>query len=398
MGRVWSRAMRRLCFLCLACGLMYTSVPDIAHASSVSNASFNTLIRKAVKARKSGNLEQASELLRQAIALNSMPELLNNLGMVYTELGRYDDAVDMYRKVVDHPDAKDDLKRLDAERIELLEPKLRRAWLSLESKHKSLQVFIDRRVKNWKRKTELEAPPGSCVLQVTSDDGSRTQLEFLDLPAGRRTSVNLSLEQRPRRLGRVLWSPPETPVTEIRIGDYKVAGDVSLLSGIHLQPGSYTIRIRQRGRQSVTQELRVGAGEATELSEVMGGAPIGSDPAVDDRSGPPSLPTLPLVTIGVGVALSGIGGALLHGAHGDRALVREAQGPDGVMTISMAEAVELETSANDQASNGAVLVGLGVAATVTGLVWWWTTGSEGSASQGLWLAPAHDGLAVGGRF
>ena len=397
MGSTWPDTTRRLCCLCIALFLALMIPPPSAHASSVSNASFNALIRKAVKARKKGDLERASEFLRQAIALNSMPELLNNLGMVYAELGRYSDAVDMYQKVVEHPEAKDDLKRLDKERITLLEPKLTRGWIVLETKHKSLQVFIDRAVQDWKRGAELEAPPGRCVLQVTSDDGSRTQLGFLDLPAGRRTTVNLDLQHRPRRMGRALWNPEEIPAKYIRVDDYTLAGDVTILSGIHLQPGAYSIRFGQRDKKSITQAMDSRAGEAFDLSVSVRAAPMGADP-IEDSIAPQGLPVLPMAAVGMGIALSGVGGALLYGAQTDRDRVSDAEGADGVMTIPMAEAVELQSSANDKASTGAILVGLGVAATITGLAWWWTTGQEPSEDQAFWLSPAPDGLAIGGRF
>ena len=63
------------------------------------------IMADAVKARDAGDLDRTVEFLREAYAVKPAPEILNNMGKILEQLGRYREAVDAYQKVADDPKA-----------------------------------------------------------------------------------------------------------------------------------------------------------------------------------------------------------------------------------------------------------------------------------------------------
>jgi tetratricopeptide (TPR) repeat protein len=72
--------------------------PDEALAAPGDEVRFQALLEGAAKARDAGDLEKAATLLGQAIEIEAAPEMLHNYAKVLEELGRYKEAVAVYRR------------------------------------------------------------------------------------------------------------------------------------------------------------------------------------------------------------------------------------------------------------------------------------------------------------
>ncbi|MEC9071871.1 MAG: tetratricopeptide repeat protein [Myxococcota bacterium] len=364
---------------------------------------FEALVNEAVKARNAGDLERTAAMLRQAIEVKPVPEMLNNLGSIYEDLGRYADAVEMYQKVVSNPGADGVLKRLDATRIELLTPKLDRAWLAIGSKAKDLKVFVDGAAADWRPGQEVPVKPGPAAVELATPDGKRTQVVFGNYEAGRRSAVMVSLGKKVTEMGRISWTKTSTRLKGFTVNGYGLSGDLGKLRAVHLAPGRYVVEGKQAGRTPVMKAVQVSAGKTQDLTAMLMGAseavvPEGTTSAEivvegSDSSGA----AIRWGTIGVGAALTGTGIALMSMATADRNQVKDAE-VNGVMTMPMSEAVALEDSANTKGLAGSVLMGLGLAGAVGGAVWMVLDDDEPQTDADAWVAPTAGGLVMGWTF
>src|SRR5262245_25324589 len=98
-------------------------------AGAAAPDEFQVLIDRASDARAAGDLDRALLLLERARAMKSLPELDNNIGRTLQDLGRYREAVEAYRRVVEDPRSGEVLRTLDDNRIRDLKPKIDRALL-----------------------------------------------------------------------------------------------------------------------------------------------------------------------------------------------------------------------------------------------------------------------------
>lgn len=382
--------------------LAVISTPVHAETGS-SEVRFQALVNEAVKARNAGDLERTAAMLRQAIEVKPVPEMLNNLGSIYEDLGRYADAVEMYKKVVANPRADGVLKRLDATRIELLANKLDQGWVAIDSKAKDLKVFVDGEAANWKPGTEVPVKPGPAAVELATPDGQRAQVAFGNYEAGRRTSVTVSLGTKVKEMGRISWTRTVTRLKGFTVNGYALTGDLRKLQAVHLAPGRYVVEGKQAGRAPVMQAVQVSAGQTQDLTAALMGAsevvlPAGTTSAeVVVEGGGSSGNAMRWGTIGVGAALAGTGIALMSMAKADRNQVKDAE-VDGVMTMPMSEAVALEDSANTKGLAGSVLMGLGLAGAVGGAVWLVLDDDDPQTDADAWVAPTAGGLVMGWTF
>ena len=233
---------------------------------------FEALVNEAVKARNAGDLERTAAMLRQAIEVKPVPEMLNNLGSIYEDLGRYADAVEMYQKVVSNPGADGVLKRLDATRIELLTPKLDRAWLAIGSKAKDLKVFVDGAAADWRPGQEVPVKPGPAAVELATPDGKRTQVVFGNYEAGRRSAVMVLLGKKVTEMGRISWTKTSTRLKGFTVNGYGLSGDLGKLRAVHLAPGRYVVEGKQAGRTPVMKAVQVSAGKTQDLTAMLMGA------------------------------------------------------------------------------------------------------------------------------
>ena len=115
----------------------------VTFAPGASAATYEELMQAAKAARKAGDLEACVQALEAAHALRPFPEVYNNLGRIYEQMGRYARGYEIYQAVADDPTADRSLRALDSGRMATLQPKLKRAWLMLTLDAPSARAWVD---------------------------------------------------------------------------------------------------------------------------------------------------------------------------------------------------------------------------------------------------------------
>lgn len=306
---------------------------------------FRTLLDQAAADRSAGRLDDALIKLERAYRLKPSPALLNNLGLLLQELGRYREAADAYRGVLDDPASPENLRQLDRERLLAVEPLLSSGWLVLAPEHHGDEVrACGRRLSPGQ---ENAIPPGVCLVEA-SRDGFYWLGSFAVVP-GRRQELRIEL------------SPP---------GEGQRHGGVQVpLDAVQALVVDGLVLPRQPTRGSLwlllspgTHQLSLGPGHSERL-EIRAGEVSALDPRPSPELAPAALPAVaplpasptasgspwPWVLAGTGVAL-GIGSAVTFTVASDRhsAVFTDLRDEAGVVTsVTQAEAYERESSARD---------------------------------------------------
>jgi hypothetical protein len=89
-----------------------------------SAPTFEQVMDQAQEAREQGDLRRAADLVQQAYNMRPIPELMNNLGKVYEELGDLNKAYQCYELVVNNPKASAKLRKIDRKRMKAIKKRL----------------------------------------------------------------------------------------------------------------------------------------------------------------------------------------------------------------------------------------------------------------------------------
>ena len=175
-----------------ACAL---ALAALAAAPAHSARPMKEIMADAVKARDAGNLNRTVEFLREAYQAKPAPEILNNLGKILEELGRYREAVDAYQKVADDPNADPQLRSLDTSRIAALQPKLNRAWVLPKITPRDSLVYMDGKLIDMPPGVEFPASHRKHVVLVVHPDERQAELRYAKFPLERRTQFSVDLNK-----------------------------------------------------------------------------------------------------------------------------------------------------------------------------------------------------------
>ncbi|MGB0588657.1 MAG: PEGA domain-containing protein [Myxococcota bacterium] len=183
-------------------------------------------------------------------------------------------------------------------------------------------------------------------------------------------------------------------------------GDATTPYALYIKPGDYQVSVRHHGATSEARTLQARAGKTHPLSFKLKtkSAPVAPQaaaattaPSATAVAAAPRYKPRPRTmrialgwsTAGVGIA-SVAGGAILLGlAHADQAAADAAS--------NQIEAQGLIDDANTKMTPGWVLIGVGSAAVVAGVLWAYLNVQKENAEQ-AWIAPSTNGLVLGGRF
>lgn len=303
----------------------------------------------------SGDLEGALRLVEQAHALSPAPEILNNVGFILQEMGRYREAYAIYERVLRDPATDGELAAMDRARMAGLTHKIDRAWVAVEgvtepllfdgqARDLRLEVPLDPRV----HVLELGGPIVT-VLWHRFPIGEKTVLTPADLAVERPAAILLDGE-----------------VESLRIDGYAVA-NVSAQRVI-VEAGRHVIAARLRGRGDVEVEQTLAPGDAVSIAAAF--APILHAALPEVESGPP---IAPIVTLAAGAAAAIAGGGLLVAAEVDRASIRDADRNDEglIVGLTYAEADRRNDRARDESIAGTAVLSTGIAVSAAAVLWWW---------------------------
>lgn len=358
---------------------------------------FDDELDKAIAAKKAGDLEKSLFHLRQAYQARPEPQVMNNIGKALEELGRYREAVEAYKKVVDDPKADANLRALDAGRVSVLQGKLGKSWVVVRLP-KGAKLFVDGQPPTAPPGQEMGVFPGEHLYEVVLGEG-RVYAVVKKFPLDKRTQVNLA----PGTDAGTLDMAGVAGVRKVAVRERWLNTPVESIEELLVPAGEVELKLRPDSGPESSLTVSVAAGKRTAAAgpfrEALGvTSVVKKDPIPTTESG--GAGPMPWVVFGGGVLLVGGGVVLQFVAEGDRDTVRDAARDDnGVITgITSTEAHELQDSANTQSTVAAVMMGVGGAAMVGGLVWALVGGggdteTEGSVDQ-VSVAPAPGGLLL----
>ncbi|MBK6685793.1 MAG: tetratricopeptide repeat protein [Deltaproteobacteria bacterium] len=308
---------------------------------------FRSLLDQAAADRSAGRLDEALAKLERAYRLKPSPALLNNLGLLFQELGRYREAADAYRGVLDDPTTPENLRQLDRERLLTVEPLLQSGWLVLGREHQGDEVRVcGRRLLPGQ---ENGVPPGVCLLEARRD-GVCWLGSWAVVPGLRQ---ELRIELSPPKEGHAhggvqltLDSVDELLVDGLVIPTRETRGSLWLL----LSPGVHQLFVGPAPGRAQRIEIRAGEIAPLDLRPSPSLSPTPLPPLPSAAAEPAEVASpWPWVLAGTGVAL-GIGAAVTFTVASDRhsAVFTDARDDSGVITgVTQAEAYERESSARD---------------------------------------------------
>ena len=389
----------------------------LAFAVPAEARPMDTIIAEAVQAREAGDLERVVVLLKEALAVRPAPEILNNLGRIYEELGQYADAYAAYRQVVDDAGAPGQLRSLDAGRMAALRPKVAKAWLAVSVVPDGARVHVDGRRPTRDAEGEIGLDAGPHLVQVTAPDGKTARAVLGEWPAGRRTTLRLDAQTVYPGDGELRLDAAAASHA-LSIDGLAVGGDLDGLSGLRLPAGTYGLSGHHADGRRWSASVTVAAGEVVRLADQVPGAGAPSSMATGGSAGGDSAQQLAATgsvedgspigayaALGLGVSLAGVGGWLLSSASSNRADLEarlgQQDGEGHVVGVDESEAEKINADANQQEQWGTIALAAGLTAIAGGLTWWSMADAAPSAPgarAAVTVSPWGAGVVVQGRF
>ncbi len=322
-----------------------------------------SLIQRASEARQKGDLETALERLERARAIQDLPEIENNIGRVLQDLGRFKEAIEAYRKVVEDPRTGAELRELDQRRITELEKKRETAWIQIRVVPENAEIHLRGGHVDSLLAGDtglISAQEGEASIQATRPGGTAILLVFRKLELGRLVKVALDVsEGHHDALSAIdLATDLAAPIEALSVDRTKVQGrlDARPLE-LDLEPGAHELDVKLKGfaRESISiyaepdQTLLLATCLHAERITPRQETPIAVERKKADGAPVPKM--WPLLTGAVGAALIAGGGVLLAGAASDRNRVTNAaKDGDVVIGLTMREAADLNSTANQKAT------------------------------------------------
>ncbi|MEC9072840.1 MAG: tetratricopeptide repeat protein [Myxococcota bacterium] len=396
----------------LSLGLM-AAVAALPSSAQSQGRALDTIMAEAVEAREAGDTQRVVKLLQEAYAVEPAPQLLNNLGKVYEQIGAYRQAYAAYQKVANDPTAPQDLRALDTARLNGLRPKLNDAWLKPEVKPPNATVRVDGEEVELDVDGEAKLRKGRHAVQFTGADGATTALRFVDTPVGQRTTVTEDLMAPNPLGGAISLEGVGDGLSSLSMNGAAVGGDLGALRTILAEPGTYAFSLK-RGEETWTAEVSPGPGETLSLKDHLvatataAAAPVesaGPNNAIHAQSAPTGgLPMGAVITTGAGVVTAIVGGVLLSMGNSERDGLPQAAQAAPNQQAARQVLIDGNEKADSLESMGAAALGVGAAAAAGGLVWWVLSPADDDASAlnestpRLHLTAWGRGLLISGSF
>jgi hypothetical protein len=364
--------------------------------------SYDALIESAVDARRSGDLATSAELLRKAHTLEPSGELMNNLGRVLEEDGKYREAFETYRSVANDPTADRSLRALDASRMAALQPKIGRAWIVPNISPNDATVYLDG--------VTVGATPatvaGDAMMGMTGGSEhatgpTRTTLEILvpeatDIvirqpapPIGERSAYLEDASAIAPTDARINLAGISPAPTEITIDGQALRGDVSTRTMLRLPAGEHQVGVTLPGFEPETHTITLEPDSEVAIAPLL----VKTTKVAVEVWGPTPMPWIVLAG---GVAVAAVGGGLLGAASMEQPTFNS----QNVTSMTQVEAQERNERAATLSTAGIATLIAGGSAALGGLVWWLIHESnrprESAAPTAIgWLSPTDGGATAG---
>ncbi len=400
------------------------SAPESTAENKAQQA--KALITQARAARKKGDLDRTAALLLRAFAIDPKPVLLNNLGKIYEEMGRYDLAYATYKRVVDDPNTSQKLRDLDKERMARIYEKLTATLVLVPNTVTWSQVWINSKGYPMGSGIELSVPSGPLMIDIF--DAKSTVVVRLDVngPAGRRLILNTELTKGiDKRFGVMSWDRANRKLKQIRIDDVPVQASLKKAKGVQIAPGQYQVELEWVGEEATQLDVDIKAGMLIELKppvKKVAAAPVAPvtvlapvkpatpTPAPVVMSPPPEVVTstsdtrwrliaAQVTTVALGLGVGTWGYTEYAAGNEELETIRSEQTGLAINAPGALSAYREWNRRNEdaaaQANRGQIAMGLGGLTTLAGLIW---VLSLDYAVPATALNIDQPSLAIGGEF
>lgn len=344
---------------------------------------FETLIDSARTARADGAYLKAAQLLLKAYQMNPNPVLLNNIGKMYEEAGKYKKAYEAYKSVADDPDAPSDLRPMNISRMNGIQDKLSKGHLIIIGTKPVAKVRIDDEdVDKTIFHIERSLALGKYAVEFKKKKSKRIYISWVSMVAGERKTIRLKRIQKAAKAK--ITALNLAGISEIRINGYTVHHRNS--SSILLKPATYLIELEFKDGAVYERTVSLKKGTnlavddfATTFTEMQAPDSTQSDPKFWYKGG----------AVALGVGLTTAGGLLALNASDTHNQIL------GNPSLSMVEAKQEWDNAQTRGDRGLGLMGIGLTALTSGILWFALDPHE-KQERGAWewfpsplLAPVY---------
>ena len=306
------------------------------------------------RAIEAGNHERAIALLKQLGLEESSPRVLDEISRTFERLGWLRDARIVADRIANHKEAEPTLRVLHVQRSQALEAKASKAWLSLpQDPNCALRFVNEAAVKAKDNETEVE--PGQSLLECRSANGKQLSLFHVNTMLGRRVARDTRVPMTELVVGSRSWNG-------LNLNGRRIQSDLRTISGLKVSAGKLVLlievddgaplRLELDGKPGQRFELQADVEAALRLRDLRRSKEL----AVRNQAGP-------YITTAVGALIAGAGWALLAVGESDRLKSQSKM-------LAQEAATKLAQSATEKETSGGLLLGVGITAGVTGLVWY----------------------------
>ncbi len=362
----------------LGCALALGLVTGPLPAQGQDNPAYEEAKGRAAEAFKAGRYEEAAQYFREAFEAEPRGNLLYNIGLCYEKAGDTRQAIAFYQRFVDAVPGSPKRPALVG-KIAEMKQSLAGDYVEVQvtTRPGGATIFVDDKAKGamGAAPVDFKLLPGTYTI-IAEIEGHEPARQQVRLEQGRPAAVDLVLLPT-NVVGSVLLVIAEKGA-EVKV-DGKVVGRTPLEGPLRLRQGPHTVTVSKPGFAPVEKQIEVKAGGDQRVSIDLSGEDVGAldgggGPSVGGSGGGPGF--WPWVVVGAGAAA--IGGAVFTGLSAqslhDQLADKEANGE------LLAES-DIDTG-NSLVLTTNVLYGVGAAAIVGGLAWWYFGNDDPLGTRG----------------
>lgn len=359
----------------LLLGALSHAVPVTALAQA--SARYEEARSKAKQAFAEGRYDDAARYFRDAFEAEPRGNLLYNIGLCYEKAGDITNAVMFYQRYVEAVPGAPNRPAIQRQILELKKQlQGRYVEVSVSSQPPGATIFVDDKSKGAMGTAPItfQLLPGNYTIigELQGHEAARRTVEVRDgLPA------TVDLRPVPNHLvGSVRIMASEVGA-EVKVDGQRV-GRTPVADPLRLKAGRHELEVNKQGVGQWKQTVEVQAGKEQTVTVDFTGevAAAGGDdaPAASSSSGGGGRASSssgggagiwPWVTVGAGAAA--LGGALFTGLSSSNLHAQLAEKRDNNELIARSDI----DAGNNLVLMTNVLIGVGSAAVIGGLAWWW---------------------------
>jgi hypothetical protein len=331
----------------------------VATPSTAAQTNVDDLLGHAKRAIQASDNSAAALHLQKALSLSTSAAHFDRVSRAFEKIGWYRDARIASERVANLSNADPHLRAIHANRSRSLQPKVEKAFVRVTHSDPWSMVWVNGSlVKASAPEVEVDPSDGAVVVEVLSIDGRDLAVFWIEAKTSRRMDLKVP---DPNSKESTIYLTEEC--LKLTLKEYEVKSSLLKLRRLHLAPGRVPIKVSIDEKAPVTLELQGQPGQQVVLKKDIDAATTLRDLKVTKEMSIRSQ-VGPYITMATGALIGGVGLAFYGAAQNDRNRSAAAA------KLSSDEVESLALSAQNKEGTGGLLLGLGVTATVSGVVWY----------------------------